>query len=111
MSSILVWPIIIPFATAVAILLVKSKGKSAQNIVLSSAALHAFFCGMVFFRVHQNGIFASQIGNWPAPFGITLVADHLSAIMLAITAVINLAVVVYSRVLRGGRIFAGQAKT
>ena len=97
MSSILVWPIILPFATAVAILLVKSKGKSAQNIVLSSAALHAFFCGLVFFRVHHNGIFASQIGNWPAPFGITLVADHLSAIMLAITAIINLAVVVYSR--------------
>lgn len=37
------------------------------------------------------------MGNWPAPFGISLVADHLSAVMAVITAVINLAVVAYSR--------------
>jgi len=47
--------------------------------------------------VHLSGIFASQIGNWPAPFGITLVADRLSAVMVMLTAVINLAVTAYSR--------------
>ena len=97
MSSILVLPIILPFATAVTILLVKSNVKGSSNIALSGAVLQIIVCGTIFYQVHHDGIFASQMGNWPAPFGITLVADHLSAVMVVITAVINLAVVAYSR--------------
>ena len=36
------------------------------------------------------------MGGWPAPFGITLVADLLSAVMVVITAVTGLAVAVYA---------------
>jgi multicomponent Na+:H+ antiporter subunit D len=46
--------------------------------------------------VRRQGILAAQMGAWPAPFGITLVVDHLSAVMLLITAVIGLAVNVYA---------------
>jgi hypothetical protein len=35
-------------------------------------------------------------GGWPAPFGITLVADLLAAIMVLLTGVTGLAVAVYS---------------
>jgi multicomponent Na+:H+ antiporter subunit D len=78
-------------------LLAKSTVKGSSNIALSGAVLQLIACGTIFDQVHRNGIFASQMGNWPAPFGITLVADHLSAVMVVITAVINLAVVAYSR--------------
>ncbi|MGW8186040.1 MAG: Na+/H+ antiporter subunit D, partial [Desulfobacterales bacterium] len=71
--------------------------KRSSNIALSGAVLQLIACGTIFDQVHRDGIFASQMGNWPAPFGITLVADHLSAVMVVITAVINLAVVAYSR--------------
>jgi multicomponent Na+:H+ antiporter subunit D len=37
------------------------------------------------------------MASWPAPFGIALVADHLSALMVVITGVIYAAVSVYSR--------------
>ncbi|MFY9707789.1 MAG: proton-conducting transporter membrane subunit, partial [Desulfobacterales bacterium] len=97
MSSLLVLPIILPFATAVIMLLVKSTVKGSSNIALCGAVLQLIACGTIFDQVHRNGIFASQMGNWPAPFGITVVADHLSAVMVVITAVINLAVVAYSR--------------
>jgi multicomponent Na+:H+ antiporter subunit D len=46
--------------------------------------------------VQRNGIQAVNIGNWPAPFGISLVVDLFSAVMLAVTGVIGLAVAVYS---------------
>lgn len=36
------------------------------------------------------------IGNWPAPFGIVLVADRLSALMVLLTAVLVLAGLVFS---------------
>lgn len=37
-----------------------------------------------------------QVGLWPAPFGITLIADAFSAIMLTLTAILSLATVVYA---------------
>ncbi|MDQ3396647.1 MAG: Na+/H+ antiporter subunit D, partial [Deinococcota bacterium] len=46
--------------------------------------------------VSQNGVQAVQLGDWPAPFGITLVADHLSAIMVLLSAIMGLAVAIYS---------------
>ncbi len=36
------------------------------------------------------------LGNWPAPFGIVLVLDRLSAMMMALTAVLGLVVQLYA---------------
>ncbi len=36
------------------------------------------------------------LGNWPAPFGIVLVLDRLSALMLLLTAVLACAALIYS---------------
>ncbi len=41
------------------------------------------------------GILVSQMGNWPAPFGITIVVDPLSALMLGVESVVCLAVFIY----------------
>lgn len=38
-----------------------------------------------------------QVGLWEAPFGITLYADALSAVMLTLTAILAVAVTLYSR--------------
>ena len=37
-----------------------------------------------------------QLGNWPAPFGIVLVLDRLSALMLVLTSVLALASLLFS---------------
>src|SRR5690606_40854150 len=42
-----------------------------------------------------QGIVAAQMGGWRAPFGITLVADTFSAIMVVITALMGLMVALY----------------
>jgi multicomponent Na+:H+ antiporter subunit D len=39
---------------------------------------------------------AVQIGSWPAPFGITLVADVLGAVMVLVAAVTGFAVAIYA---------------
>src|SRR5690606_20147381 len=36
------------------------------------------------------------MGAWPAPFGITLVGDRLSALLLVISSVVTFAVLIYS---------------
>lgn len=37
-----------------------------------------------------------QLGNWPAPFGIVLVLDRLSALMVLLTAIVALASLLYA---------------
>ncbi len=44
----------------------------------------------------QGGIAVYELGDWPAPFGIVLVLDRLSAMMVLLTAVLALAVVLYA---------------
>ncbi len=97
MNSFLVLPIVIPLATAVSILMLRPRAATANGIALGGAGLHLLACGWVFHAVRRGGILAAQAGGWPAPFGITLAADHLRALMVVITAVVHLAVVADSR--------------
>ncbi len=46
--------------------------------------------------IWSKGIGVYSIGKWPAPFGIVLVVDRLSALMLVLTATLALATLVYS---------------
>jgi len=46
--------------------------------------------------IWPEGIGVYSLGDWPAPFGIVLVADRLAAVMLTLQAVLGLAVLVYS---------------
>jgi multicomponent Na+:H+ antiporter subunit D len=47
-------------------------------------------------EVRASGPVAAHMGSWPAPLGITLVADLFAAVMLAISAAMLLAVFVYA---------------
>jgi multicomponent Na+:H+ antiporter subunit D len=98
MSELLIWPIILPMAGGAAAVLFRKNLRRSQILVLGGAGLHLIAAGLLLFEVNRRGIIATQVGNWPAPYGITLVADRLSAAMVMITAVINLAVTAYSRI-------------
>lgn len=97
MSELLVLPIILPLIGGAAAVVVRGSARQSLYLALTIATLHTIAAGLLIYQVHTGGIFATQIGNWPAPFGITLVADRLSAVMVMITAVINLAVTSYSK--------------
>src|SRR5690554_5308486 len=62
----------------------------AGSLVLLVVAL------WLFASVHQEGYVTIQMGGWEAPYGITLVADMLSAVMIVLTGIIGLAVAIYS---------------
>ena len=43
-----------------------------------------------------QGPLVLQLGDWPAPIGITLVADRLSALLLVVSSVVTFAVLLFS---------------
>ena len=93
---LLVAPILIPLAAASLTALLWSR-PAAQRAVGLVAAMALFIATLVLLaEVIAGGMVVGQMGNWPAPFGITMVVDHLSAAMLAITGLMGLAVAVYA---------------
>ena len=97
MNGLLIWPILLPLAGGVTAIFVKTGPRRSFYVALTIAGFHTLAGALLLWHVHLNGIIATQIGNWPAPFGITFVADRLSAVMVMITAIINLAVTSYSK--------------
>ncbi len=96
MSWLLALPIIIPFLTAVAAFLVRKQGDAGRWLSVAGSAALLAAAAVLIAAVWDDGVIAAQMGGWPAPFGITLVADLLSAVMVVITAVTGLAVAVYA---------------
>ena len=47
-------------------------------------------------EVDRNGTLVAEAGGWPAPMGITLVADRFAALLLVVAEVMLLAVLVYA---------------
>ena len=95
MSWYLPLPLVIPFATAIIAYLLRNSPTGRWVSVIGSAA--AFVAAIALMRVVLGqGVLAGQMGQWAAPFGITLVADLLSAVMVLITAITGLAVAIYA---------------
>ena len=96
MSQILLLPILIPLLTAILSLLAWRR-PALQRLLSLAGAAALLFAGLgLFTHVWKEGIQAVQVGNWPAPFGITLAADLLSASMVVLTGLAGLATAVYS---------------
>jgi len=95
MSWLLAAPIIIPFATAVLAFLFRNGPEGRWISIIGSAGL-LIASGILMAEVLAEGVVAAQMGQWGAPFGITLVADLLSAVMVVITGITGLAVAIYA---------------
>ena len=95
-DNLLVLPILIPFLTAIVCLLAWKAIRIQRIISLVGTATLLISTVKLFLRVWQSGIQVTQMGNWPAPFGITLVCDLFSGIMGIMAGVVGLSVMVFS---------------
>lgn len=96
MSWLLVAPIAIPLIAAVFTFLAHGH-RSAQRLISTAGAAALLAASvMLLATVWSNGIVSAGMGSWPPPFGINLVADHLSAIMVLLAGVFGFLIVVYA---------------
>src|SRR5690606_109369 len=89
-------PLFTPFVTALICLLVWKRYRLQGWLTVAGMLAMLGFAVKLFIEVRANGILVLQAGNWQAPFGITLAADLLSAVMIVLTAAIGLTVSFYS---------------
>ncbi|MBA2662660.1 MAG: monovalent cation/H+ antiporter subunit D [Bradymonadaceae bacterium] len=97
MNHWLIFPILIPILAALVIPLFAGKDLALQRGISLTASLATMFAGLWMLRLAAGGeMFTYALGNWPAPFGIVLVLDGLSAVLVALTGVIGLFALLYA---------------
>ena len=96
---LIIAPILIPLAAAALLLFLDERKRTAKALISLAATIVSAGVALTLFRIQASGMpfeGAYLLGNWAAPFGIVLVLDRLSALMLLLTGVLSVATHIYS---------------
>ena len=102
MNQLVIAPILLPLVTAALMLLIGEKHrwlKARLNLLSTFAGLAIAVSLLMWVRTQgqAESIGVYLPGNWPAPFGIVLVVDHLSALLLVLTGIIGSSALLFAR--------------
>jgi multicomponent Na+:H+ antiporter subunit D len=95
-------PVLIPAIGAAATLVAGRRPRLQRAITLLALSTVVAVCGALVYLADRDGTVALHVGGWGqsvpgmGPLGITLVVDRLSALMLAVSSIVLLAVVLYA---------------
>jgi len=97
-QHLVIFPILIPFFVAVAMLFPRLSNSLKKQRVITVIAniLMVVVAFSLLFKVEAQGIQTYVLGDWSAPFGIVLVADLFSVLMVCLSAILGLAVTLYA---------------
>jgi multicomponent K+:H+ antiporter subunit D len=104
LQHLVVLPIVVPMVAAAAMLFVAEARRTARVMLALTSVLAQLVVGVALLYltsdaapfIWSEGVGVYAIGNWPAPFGIVLVVDRLSAVMVTLGATVALATIVYA---------------
>ncbi len=96
---LIVAPILIPLIASALLLFIDERRRLAKAMVSLASAILLTVIAFILFRIESGpngfeGVYL--VGNWSAPFGIVLVLDGLSAMMLLLTALLAVSALVFS---------------
>jgi len=101
MNQLIIAPILLPLLTAALMLLLGEKRRplKARINLLSSLLGLAISITLLVWVQHEGttgsiGVYLP--GNWEVPFGIVLVVDHLSALMLVLTGIVGVCALLFA---------------
>ena len=96
---LIIAPILVPLVVAALLLFFDERQRVAKAMISLASTLILVTVSLALLRVESgpndfDGVYL--LGNWAAPFGIVLVLDALSALMLLLTALLSVAALVFS---------------
>lgn len=100
MPHLIVAPIVLPLVAA-AVMLLFGRRRQWQSVIGNVSGAIVLFIALALLQWTNHHDTAGAVGvylpsNWDVPFGIVLVVDRLSALMLALTATLSLASLVFA---------------
>lgn len=95
MSNLVVAPLLIPLFAGIVLVFIPGRLQLQKWLAGAGAFLTLVASIRLVGQVSQQGIQVLNLGNWEAPYGIALVADMLSSLLVATSSVVALACVLY----------------
>ncbi|MGB3027229.1 monovalent cation/H+ antiporter subunit D [Paradevosia shaoguanensis] len=99
LNNLVILPILLPLATGALLFLLDDRLRVAKSTIsLVSSLLLLLIAVSLLKSVDANGSVARTylLGNWPAPFGIVLAADRLSALMVLLGSILAICAQLFS---------------
>ncbi len=96
---LVVTPILLPMVTAALLLFIDERNRTTKALVSLGSVVLLLANAIILFLIESGPNSFENVyllGNWSAPFGIVLVIDGLSAMMLLLTAILGLAALTFS---------------
>ncbi|MGN4127093.1 Na+/H+ antiporter subunit D [Lysinibacillus sphaericus] len=95
MNNFLLLPIIIPFFFGMILMFGQKNLKYQRTFALLGIGLALVSAISLLLKVKNDGVQKVTFGDWPVPYGITMVSDMVSALLVTTTLLITFFVVWY----------------
>jgi len=95
-TNLLAATVFLPIAGAALCLLAHGRSIVQRVISLGTVVAALLVSVGVVAAVHNDGVVVAALGGWPAPYGIVLVADMFSVLLLAVSLATVLGVLVFA---------------
>lgn len=96
MNTIITYPLIFQAIVSIVLLFLWQNVKAQRMVSIIGSAIGLTISIVLFNQIWQSGTIAIQMGNWEAPFGITLVADTFAVTMVVLAHIVAFAVSLFS---------------
>ena len=96
MNNLLTLPVLLPMLGAALTLILGRRPRAQRAVSLALLASVIGVSGTLAFQASTSATQVLWVGAWPSGYGIALVADPLSAMMLTVASLVTFAVLVFS---------------
>ncbi|MFD2444471.1 Na+/H+ antiporter subunit D [Bacillus sp. CGMCC 1.16607] len=96
MNNFIILPILIPLLTAILLIFFAKKVPYQRILSLIASFITVVISFQLVQTVRKEGIQTLDVSSWEAPFGITLVSDMLSALLVLTASIIAFVCILYS---------------
>ncbi|MDA0566105.1 Na+/H+ antiporter subunit D [Streptomonospora sp. S1-112] len=96
MNALLAIPFVVPLLGAALALLLRRHRRVQAGVAVATLAVVVADTALLLAATADGTVLTSQAGDWEAPLGITIVADPLAALLLAVSSVVLLVVQLYA---------------
>ena len=96
---LIIAPILVPLIAGALLVFIDERSRTLKALISLAATLLLVGITLALFRAEGGSVGlegAYLLGNWSAPFGIVLVLDGLSALMLLLTSVVAIAALIFA---------------
>jgi multicomponent Na+:H+ antiporter subunit D len=96
MNNLIILPIIIPIIVGMIMVIFRKNIKLQRLLSVLSTIAISISTLLLITQIHTNGIQTLHLGGWKAPFGVTMVADMFSSLLILVTSIVSLCCLLFA---------------